>query len=237
MFFLLISFISASPQASEREVLWVMRVAIFGVTALALVMALTVESIYALWYLCADLVYVILFPQLTCVIYLPSSNTYGSLSGYIAGLFFRVAGGEPMIGLPAIIRYPGYKPDTHTQEFPYKTLSMLISMFTLIFVSYATKVLFEGGFLPRRLDVFRCIVNIPDEELVLAPCDSADERTRIGPFAAKAKDAAGGGGSMGSGGTLNPALKFSQDDLLSAKSPRDGGGDDDVTPDEKSALN
>lgn len=33
-------------------------------------------------YLCADLVYVILFPQLLCVVYLERSNTYGCLLGY-----------------------------------------------------------------------------------------------------------------------------------------------------------
>uniref|UniRef100_A0A1I7WWS4 Dolichyl-P-Glc:Glc(2)Man(9)GlcNAc(2)-PP-dolichol alpha-1,2-glucosyltransferase n=1 Tax=Heterorhabditis bacteriophora TaxID=37862 RepID=A0A1I7WWS4_HETBA len=35
-----------------------------------------------LTYLCADLVYVILFPQLVCVVYMKNSNTYGSLAGY-----------------------------------------------------------------------------------------------------------------------------------------------------------
>jgi high affinity choline transporter 7 len=57
-------------QASEREIIIVMRVAIFGTGALATAMGIMVESIYGLWYLCADLVYVILFPQLFSVVYL-----------------------------------------------------------------------------------------------------------------------------------------------------------------------
>ena len=63
-----------------------MRFAIVCVGILATIMALTIQSIYGLWYLCADLVYVILFPQLCCVVYFKRSNTYGSLSGY-AGIF------------------------------------------------------------------------------------------------------------------------------------------------------
>ncbi|XP_005094203.1 high-affinity choline transporter 1 [Aplysia californica] len=188
--------------ASEREVLWVMRVAIFGVTALALVMALCVESIYALWILCADLVYVILFPQLACVIYIESSNTYGSLAGYVMGLFFRVAGGEPAIGLPALIQYPGYNSKTYAQPFPFKTLSMAITLSSLIGMSYLTKYLFESGILPRRFDIFQCIVNIPDEQMVLASRDSVDERTKFGLYGKE------------NGGKVNPALKFSNEDLI-----------------------
>ena len=68
-------------QASEKEVVWVMRFAIFGVGAAATAMALSVGSIYVLFHLCSDLVFVILFPQLCCVIYFKASNTYGSIAG------------------------------------------------------------------------------------------------------------------------------------------------------------
>ncbi|CAG5131761.1 unnamed protein product [Candidula unifasciata] len=131
--------------ASEREVVWVMRVAIFGVSALALAMALTVESIYVLWILCADLVYVILFPQLIAVIYVKKSNTYGSLAGYIFGMFFRIAG------------------ETGTQGFPYKTLAMLVTLFTLVSTSHLSHFLFMTGKLPRRFDVFMCIENSAED--------------------------------------------------------------------------
>ncbi len=40
--------------------------------------------------MCSDLVYVILFPQLLIVVHFKEwCNTYGSLSAYIVGLFFR----------------------------------------------------------------------------------------------------------------------------------------------------
>jgi high affinity choline transporter 7 len=36
----------------------------------ATALAIIVHSVYGLWYLCADLVYVFLFPQLLCVVYI-----------------------------------------------------------------------------------------------------------------------------------------------------------------------
>lgn len=50
-------------RASEMEIIWVMRVGIIVVGILATIMALTIPSIYGLWSMCSDLVYVILFPQ------------------------------------------------------------------------------------------------------------------------------------------------------------------------------
>ena len=44
-------------QASEHEVIWVMRVAIIVVGCVATAMALTVKSIYGLWYLSSGIAY------------------------------------------------------------------------------------------------------------------------------------------------------------------------------------
>ncbi|KAK8758079.1 hypothetical protein V5799_004289, partial [Amblyomma americanum] len=63
-----------SPQASDSEVIWVMRCSIVVVGALATYMALAAKSVYSLWFLSSDLVYVILFPQLLCVVYLKARN-------------------------------------------------------------------------------------------------------------------------------------------------------------------
>lgn len=74
--------------ASERCILIVMRGSIFVVSALACLLGITIKSIYELWFTSSDLVYVILFPQLVSVLYIPFTNTYGSLAGYITGKFF-----------------------------------------------------------------------------------------------------------------------------------------------------
>ncbi|KAJ8318600.1 hypothetical protein KUTeg_003691 [Tegillarca granosa] len=191
---------AVSAAASEIEILWVMRISIFGVGALATAMAITVSSIYDLWFLCSDLVYVILFPQLICVIYLRISNTYGSLCGFILGMFFRLAGGEQSMNVSPIIKYPWYSDGT--QLFPFKTLSMLISLTSIVLVSAITKFIFERAYVPAKYDIFMCIVNTPDESIALAtkgPC----ELTAMTPSDEKGK--------------INPALKFSQEDLLAEK--------------------
>ncbi|XP_059489037.1 high-affinity choline transporter 1 [Neocloeon triangulifer] len=149
-------------RASEMEIIWVMRASIIVVGILSTIMALTIPSIYGLWSMCSDLVYCILFPQLLMVVHFKHHcNTYGSLSAYIVAFFVRMTGGEPMLGLPALIHYPGYKDGQ--QLFPFRTMSMLLSLITLIGVSWLTKWLFETGRLAPGYDWFRCVVNIPED--------------------------------------------------------------------------
>ena len=139
-----------------------MRIGIFGVGAAATVLAIQVDSIYDLFVLCSDFVYVMLFPQLTCVVYFRDVNTYGSLAGYIMGLFFRLAGGEKSLKLPVLIHYPWYDAKEHLQRFPFKTFSMLTTFFFILFVSYFTKYIFDKGWLQKKYDIFKCVVNIPE---------------------------------------------------------------------------
>ena len=144
-----------SSQASEKEVVWVMRVSVIVFAVAATSMALVVDSIYTLWALCSDLVYVILFPQLCCVIYLQGTNTYGSFMGYLVGLVLRIGGGESSIGLMAFIKYPYYN-EVDGQLFPFRTLAMLASFATIVAVSYLLKFLFERDILPPSLDFLHC---------------------------------------------------------------------------------
>ncbi|CAJ0933273.1 unnamed protein product, partial [Mesorhabditis belari] len=155
------------PHASEKEVIIVMRFSIIVVGIMATVMALTIQSIYGLWYLCADLVYVILFPQLLCVVYMETSNTYGSMSGYFVGLILRLSGGEPLVGLPAFIHYPMYDVDEKKQYFPFRTMAMLSTLFTLCFVSRFSIWLFRTGRLQPEMDIMGCVVNVPQERIAL----------------------------------------------------------------------
>lgn len=183
-------------QASENEILWVMRISVFGVGILATVMGITVESIYTLWFLCSDLVYVVLFPQLICVIYLHWTNTYGSLAGYAIGLFFRLAGGEASLNISVLIKYPFYN-ETDGQLFPFKTLGMLISLTSIVVFSFLTKLLFERRILPHKLDIFKCAVNKNKERKNIHNMHDMKMST-------VADD---------SDGNINPALQHSADDL------------------------
>jgi solute carrier family 5 (high affinity choline transporter), member 7 len=144
-----------------------MRIGIFLVGAGAAGIGILVSSIYVLWYLCSDLVYVILFPQLLCVVYVPHTNTYGSLSAYIVGFVFRILIGEPSLSLPAFISFGPY--------IPPKSLCMLISLSTTLFVSYVAKIVFEKRLIAPQFDILHCLVDIPNEILPLKESTTLDE--------------------------------------------------------------
>ncbi|XP_063160423.1 high affinity choline transporter 1 [Candoia aspera] len=152
--------LSFRQSASDNEIVWIMRITIFVFGASATVMALLAQSIYGLWFLSSDLVYIIIFPQLLCVLFIKGTNTYGAIAGYLFGLVFRITGGEPYLSLKPLIFYPGwYQEDgTYFQRFPFKTLAMLTSFFTNIAVSYLAKYLFESGTLPPKLDFLDAVV-------------------------------------------------------------------------------
>lgn len=139
-----------------------MRITIFVFGASATAMALLTQSVYGLWYLSSDLVYIIIFPQLLCVLFIKGTNTYGSIAGYIFGLFLRITGGEQYLHLPPLFFYPGWYKDEGTgiyvQRFPFKSLSMITSFLTNIGVSYLTKYLFESGTLQPKLDFLDAVV-------------------------------------------------------------------------------
>ncbi|NND98098.1 MAG: sodium:solute symporter, partial [Pirellulaceae bacterium] len=98
---------------------------------------LSVQSVYALWYLCADLVYVILFPQLVMVLFSSVANRTGVIAGAVVGLVLRLGGGEPLIGLPSFIPYPWQGPSG--SDFPFRTFAMLSGLATIWIVSKATQ--------------------------------------------------------------------------------------------------
>ncbi|PNF24499.1 High-affinity choline transporter 1 [Cryptotermes secundus] len=197
-------------RASEMEIIWVMRVSIVIVGVLATVMALTIPSIYGLWSMCSDLVYVILFPQLLMVVHFKHHcNTYGSLSAYIMAFFVRMTGGEPLLGLPPMIHYPGW--DGERQLFPFRTLAMLMSLVTLILVSWGTKWVFETGRLAPGYDFFRCVVNIPEDvERVGEPAESGKQMS-VMMSAMRQYGAATMVGKDEMNGRINPALEPDDD--------------------------
>ena len=156
-----------------------MRFSIVAVGCVATYMALSVHSIYGLWYLSSDLVYVILFPQLVCVVHFKDyCNTYGSLAAYIVGLALRGAGGEDIIGLEPWIKYPFWN-EQDGQLFPFRTFAMLSSFATLIGVTQLSIWLFKTGRLDPESDYFNCVVNIPDDVVVVTDPDQPDETAAI----------------------------------------------------------
>jgi len=165
-------------QASDREIVWVMRLTIFVFGALATAMALLTGSVYGLWYLSSDLVYVIIFPQLLSVLFVKGTNTYGSVAGYIFGLLLRIGGGEPYLKLPPFIFYPGWVTAEKVhhltgeveyfvqQRFPFKSVSMVASFLANVAFSYLLKYLFESGMLSHKYDFLDAVVSKHSKEIM-----------------------------------------------------------------------
>ncbi|VVC91096.1 unnamed protein product [Leptidea sinapis] len=198
-------------RASEMEIIWVMRVSILVVGVLSTIMALTIPSIYGLWSMCSDLVYVILFPQLLMVVHFKNyCNTYGSLAAYMVALLVRLTGGEKLLGLPALVHYPGWDAENEVQLFPFRTLAMTLSLFTLAFISWLS--------VPES-DYFNCVVNIPEDiRRVDEPSEAGEQMSVLSGAPGRLYGAAGLVGPDERGGRDNPALE-PDDDL---DDPNDG---------------
>lgn len=69
-----------------------------------------------------------------------------------------------MIGLPALIHYPMYNAETDDQMFPFRTMSMILSMVSLLGISHLTWVLFNKGYVSKKWDLFGCFDSGPKLE-------------------------------------------------------------------------
>jgi len=135
------------PPLSANAMKRLIRIAVGLLGAGALVMALKVQSVQALWFFTSDLVFVLLFPQLVYALFDPAANRIGSMTAFFASLILRVGGGEPLLGLKPLIPYPElftshpaewYDPTTGAMLFPFKTLAALVGLVLLPLVSRLT---------------------------------------------------------------------------------------------------
>ncbi|WP_396125645.1 sodium:solute symporter family protein [Bacillus sp. Marseille-Q3570] len=129
------------PKATGEDLKKIIKRSIIMVGIAATIIALNVKSVYALWYLCADLVYVILFPQLTMALFFKGANKYGAIAGFIVSLILRIGGGEPVLHLPTWIPYPMV--EDGVVLFPFRTLAMVSGLITIFVVSKLTRKLCE----------------------------------------------------------------------------------------------
>ncbi|XP_071119696.1 high affinity choline transporter 1-like [Haliotis cracherodii] len=140
------------PNASDREVVWVMRICSLLFAGGACALAIVSKSVYGLFVACGDLMYVIQFPQFTCALWVSWANGYGSFIGFIVALILRIGAGEPLLNVPPFIHFPLYD-DVYGLTFPFRTLIAIISFATILGVSAVTKVMFRNRILPSRFDV------------------------------------------------------------------------------------
>lgn len=124
------------PNVSSEALYIVLKKCIWIIGIAATLLALNVESVYQLWFLCSDFVYCLLFPALVCALYDPKANTYGAASGFIVAAILRFGGGESTFGLLPFLPYPIN--EDMSVFIPFKTLSMLAGLVTIMVVSRLT---------------------------------------------------------------------------------------------------
>lgn len=138
------------PDLTVRQMKRLIRGAVVVLGACAIVMALKVQSVQALWFFTSDLVFVLLFPQLVYALYDSKVNLIGSVTAFVVSLVLRLGGGEPLLGIPHFIAYPEiwvlvsggdarqWYDASGVMLFPFKTLAAGMGMVLLPVVSRLT---------------------------------------------------------------------------------------------------
>ncbi|XP_056265000.1 high affinity choline transporter 1-like [Pseudoliparis swirei] len=145
-------------QASDCEMQWVIRISVVVVGLAGTALTFLDNSVLVFWLVGVDMSYTIMFPQLVCVLFFKISNGYGASLGYLMGIVLRLLSGEPLIGLPPAIRFPGCRMDQEgnlIQYFPFRTTIMIISLLSILLFSWLSSILFNKGLLAERWDVFK----------------------------------------------------------------------------------
>ena len=133
----------AGLSSDDQRLRIVLRLGIVVLGAAAATLALQVKSVYALWYFCSDLVYVVLFPQLVSALMFKFTTRFAACCGAVLSLLLRGAmfvvsfgvASEPLQGL--------YE---EVSLWPWRTLIMLSSLAVILLVSMFSR---------KRLEVTR----------------------------------------------------------------------------------
>lgn len=168
------------PNAKDREVIYALWVCICINCVIATTLAIEYQSIYELFVLCGDFMFVIVFPQLTLVLYWSLSNTYGSVSSFFVALLVRLLCGESAMGIPAAISFgtiygdPGSCPTEEDPEaactgpVPYRLIVTIIGALVNVMFSYGSYIAFKKGWVELRYDFFECFKRDQHGEVVIA---------------------------------------------------------------------
>uniref|UniRef100_A0A3P8UIY7 High-affinity choline transporter 1-like n=1 Tax=Cynoglossus semilaevis TaxID=244447 RepID=A0A3P8UIY7_CYNSE len=143
-------------QASEQEIQWVIRASVVVVGLAGTSLTFLDNSVLMIWILRSDLTYTLMLPQLVCVLFFGVSNGYGAVLGCLSGILLRVLSGEPQLGIPPVVHFPGCTlvNGIYVQQSPVRTICMLWAVAAILFFSYMASLLFNRGFIPETWDIF-----------------------------------------------------------------------------------
>lgn len=142
-------------------------------------------SVILFWFAGAEIAYNVIFPQLFCAVFFPSTNMYGAILGGVAGLAVRALSGEPLLGLPPVLRFPGgiwdHRAGVYVQYFPVKTFAMLCSLASILFFSFLASRIFRHRLLPAAWDVLR-VFQKPNPTVTQDPACAENNPDAAGPL-------------------------------------------------------
>jgi len=169
------------PKCSEREVIYALWVCIVINCVIATSLAIFYQSIYELFVLCGDFMFVIVFPQLTLVLFWDLANTYGSVFSFGVSIILRLLCGDSLMNLPAAISFgymyrnePGSCPTDSDPlgdckgDVPFRLIVTIIGTLLHISVSYGAYFIFSRRKLPLEYDFFGCFKENHKEEIGMA---------------------------------------------------------------------
>lgn len=125
------------PNITSEKLSIVLKRCIWIIGIAATILALNIQSVYELWFLCSDFVYCLLFPQLVCALFDKKANAYGSFAGFLVAAFLRFGGGDATLGIPIFLPYPMI--ENGVVLFPFRTLAMLCGLISILLVSRLTR--------------------------------------------------------------------------------------------------